>query len=134
MVAHEVLYAFARLESQSVIHRLHFACMIVIYGLHMPMIEVRETPEFTRWLAALKDQRAVLHIVRRISRVAAGNTGDAKSVGGSVSELRIDHGPGYRVYFTRRRRALVILLCGGDKRTQSRDIRKATEIAEKLED
>lgn len=64
------------------------------------MIEVRETPEFTRWLAALKDQRAVLHIVRRISRVAAGNTGDAKSVGGSVSELRIDHGPGYRVYFT----------------------------------
>jgi putative addiction module killer protein len=98
------------------------------------MIEVRQTPEFTRWLAALKDQRAVLHIVRRISRVAAGNTGDAKSVGGSVSELRIDHGPGYRVYFTRRGQALVILLCGGDKRTQSRDIRKATEIAEKLED
>jgi putative addiction module killer protein len=98
------------------------------------MIEVRETPEFSRWLAALKDQRAVLHIVRRISRVAAGNTGDAKSVGGSVSELRIDYGPGYRVYFTRRRQALVILLCGGDKRTQSRDIRKATEIAEKLED
>ena len=98
------------------------------------MIEVRETPEFTRWLAALKDQRAVLHIVRRISRVAAGNTGDAKSVGGSVSELRIDHGPGYRVYFTRRRQALVILLCGSDKRTQSRDIRKAIEIAEKLED
>jgi putative addiction module killer protein len=100
----------------------------------MIMIEVRETPEFTRWLAALKDQRAVLHIVRRISRVAAGNTGDAKSVGGSVSELRIDHGPGYRVYFTRRGQALVILLCGGDKRTQSRDIRKAIEIAEKLED
>ena len=98
------------------------------------MIEVRETPEFARWLAALKDQRAVLHIVRRISRVAAGNTGDAKSVGGSVSELRIDYGPGYRVYFTRRWQALVILLCGGDKRTQSRDIRKATEIAEKLED
>ena len=97
------------------------------------MIEVRETPEFTRWLAALKDQRAVLHIVRRISRVAAGNTGDAKSVGG-VSELRIDHGPGYRIYFTRRRQLIVILLCGGDKRTQSRDIRKATGIAEKLED
>jgi putative addiction module killer protein len=97
------------------------------------MIEVRETPEFTRWLAALKDQRAVLHIVRRISRVAAGNTGDAKSVGGSVSELRIDYGPGYRVYFTRRGQTVVILLCGGDKRTQSRDIRKAVEIADKLE-
>jgi putative addiction module killer protein len=97
------------------------------------MIEVRETPEFTRWLADLRDQRAVLHIVRRISRVAAGNIGDAKSVGGSVSELRIDYGPGYRVYFTRRGQALVILLCGGDKRTQSRDIRKAVEIADKLE-
>ena len=60
------------------------------------MIEVRETPEFTRWLTALKDQRAILHIVRRISRVAAGNPGDAKSVGGPVMELRIDHGPGYR--------------------------------------
>ena len=97
------------------------------------MIEVRETPEFTRWLADLRDQRAVLHIVRRISRVAAGNTGDAKSVGGPVSELRIDYGPGYRVYFTRRGQTLVILLCGGDKRTQSRDIRKAVEIADKLE-
>lgn len=98
------------------------------------MIEVREAPEFTRWLAALKDQRAVLHIVRRISRVAAGNAGDAKSVGGSVSELRIDYGPGYRVYFTRRGQMVVILLCGGDKRTQGRDIRKAMEIVERLED
>lgn len=66
--------------------------------------------------------------------MAAGNIGDAKSVGGSVSELRIDHSPGYRVYFTRRGQTVVILLCGGDKRTQNRDIRKATEIAEKLED
>lgn len=98
------------------------------------MIEVRETPEFSRWLASLRDQRAVLHIVRRISRVAAGNTGDAKSVGGAVSELRIDHGPGYRVYFTRRGQVVVILLCGGDKRTQDRDIRRAMEIAESLED
>lgn len=98
------------------------------------MIEVRETPEFSRWLAALRDQRAVLHIVRRLSRVAAGNTGDAKSVGGSVSELRIDYCPGYRVYFTRHGQMVVILLCGGDKRTQSRDIRKAMEITEKLED
>lgn len=98
------------------------------------MIEIRETPEFTRWLADLKDQRAVLHIVRRISRVAAGNTGDAKSVGGSVSELRINYGPGYRVYFTRRGQTIVVLLCGGDKGTQSRDIRKAMEIAGTLED
>ena len=95
------------------------------------MIEVRETPLFTRWLASLKDQRATLHIVRRIARVAAGNFGDARSVGGAVSELRIDHGPGYRVYFTRRGSVLVVLLCGGDKRTQSRDI---IEIADQLED
>ena len=98
------------------------------------MFDVRETPDFTKWLAALNDQRARLLIVRRISRVAAGNFGDAKSVGGAVSELRIDHGPGYRVYFTRRGKVVVILLCGGDKRTQSKGIRKAREIAETLED
>ena len=98
------------------------------------MIDVRETPDFANWLAALSDQRARLQIVRRIGRVAAGNFGDAKSVGGAVSELRIDHGPGYRVYFTRRGKVVVILLCAGDKRTQSKDIRKAKEIAEALED
>lgn len=98
------------------------------------MIDVRETPDFTNWLAALNDPRARLQIVRRISRVAAGNFGDAKSVGGSVSELRVDQGPGYRVYYTRRGKALVILLCGGDKRTQSKDIQKAKDIAARLED
>jgi putative addiction module killer protein len=98
------------------------------------MIDVREASDFTNWLAALSDRRARLQIVRRVSRVAAGNFGDAKSVGGAVSELRIDHGPGYRVYYTRRGKAVVILLCGGDKRTQSKDIRKAKEIAETLED
>ena len=98
------------------------------------MIDVRETSDFANWLAALSDQRARLQIVRRISRVAAENLGDAKSVGGAVSELRIDHGPGYRLYYTRRGKAVVILLCGGDKRTQSKDIRKAREIAETLED
>src|SRR5882757_1232239 len=68
------------------------ACACVIYRLQMRMIDVRETPDFTNWLAALSDQRARLQIVRRIGRVAAGNFGDAKSVGGAVSELRIDHG------------------------------------------
>ena len=97
------------------------------------MIEVRETPEFTRWLAALRDQRAALHVVRRIARVAAGNFGDMKSVGGAISELRIDYGPGYRVYFIRRGAVLVVLLCGGDKSTQGRDIKRAAEIASQLE-
>ena len=98
------------------------------------MIDVREKPDFTNSLAALDDQRAHLQIVRRISRIAAGNFGDAKSVGGAVSELRVDHGPGYRVCYTRRGKAVVILLCGGDKRTQSKDSRKARDIAETLED
>ncbi|MGJ4907096.1 type II toxin-antitoxin system RelE/ParE family toxin [Bradyrhizobium sp. HKCCYLRH2060] len=98
------------------------------------MVDVRETPGFSRWLAALSDQRARLHIVRRISRVAAGNFGDAKSVGGAVSELRVDYGPGYRVYFTRRGKTVVILLCGGDKRTQDKDIKKAHDLAATLED
>ena len=98
------------------------------------MIDVRETVDFTNWLAALSDLRARLQIVRRIDRIAAGNFGDAKSVGGAVKELRIDYGPGYRVYYTRRGDTVVILLCGGDKRTQSKDIRKAKEIAEALED
>ncbi|WBU31452.1 type II toxin-antitoxin system RelE/ParE family toxin [Rhodopseudomonas palustris] len=98
------------------------------------MIDVRETMDFTNWLAALSDLRARLQIVRRIDRIAAGNFGDAKSVGGAVKELRIDYGPGYRVYYTRRGDTVVILLCGGDKRTQSKDIRKAKEIAEALED
>jgi putative addiction module killer protein len=98
------------------------------------MLAVRETPGFTNWLAALNDLRARLQIVRRIKRAAAGNFGGSKSVGGAVSELRIDHGPGYRVYYTRRGKVVVILLCGGDKRTQNKDIRKAKEIAETLED
>lgn len=97
-------------------------------------MEIRETPEFTDWLASLKDQRATLHIVRRINRLAAGNPGDTRSVGGPVIELRIDYGPGYRIYLTRRGAMLVVLLCGGDKRTQDRDIRKALKIAATLED
>ncbi|MGJ4967126.1 type II toxin-antitoxin system RelE/ParE family toxin [Bradyrhizobium sp. HKCCYLRH1073] len=66
--------------------------------------------------------------------MAAGNFGDAKSVGGAVSELRVDYGPGYRIYFTRRGKTVVILLCGGDKRTQARDIEKAQDLAATLED
>lgn len=76
----------------------------------------------------------MLHVVRRIARVAAGNFGDVKPLGGVVSELRIDYGPGYGIYFTRRGSMLVVLLCGGDKRTQSRDIKRAAEIADQLED
>ena len=97
------------------------------------MVEVRKTDEFARWLAGLRDEAAQARIDARILRLSAGNFGDTKSVGGRVSELRVDHGPGYRVYFTRRGLAIVILLCGGDKRTQDRDIKRAQDMAAKLE-
>lgn len=97
------------------------------------MVEVQQTAEFTTWLDKLRDIRARARIVARIERVTFGLMGDVKSVGGSVSELRIDYGPGYRVYFTRRGDELVILLCGGDKSSQERDIAKAKELAAQLD-
>ncbi len=87
------------------------------------MVEVRKTETFAKWLDALKDIRARARILVRIERLAAGNPGDVKPVGGGVSELRIDYGPGYRVYYKKHGRQVVILLAGGDKRTQSKAIK-----------
>jgi putative addiction module killer protein len=98
----------------------------------MGMIEVRKTEVFGRWLDGLRDIRARARVQVRIERLASGHTGDAKPVGEGVSELRIDYGPGYRVYFTRRASAVVILLAGGDKRTQSADIKTAVRLAKNL--
>ncbi len=84
---------------------------------------------FDRWLGKLKDRRAIARILVRIDRLALGNPGDVRSVGGGVSELKIDYGPGYRVYFAQRGQSLVLLLCGGDKSTQSVDIETAKRIA-----
>lgn len=98
------------------------------------MIEVRETELFSKWLTDLRDAVARARIAARIRRLALGNPGDFRPVGEGVSELRIDHGPGYRVYFVQRGAVLVVLLCGGDKRTQARDIRKAKNMANELED
>jgi putative addiction module killer protein len=95
------------------------------------MIEVRQTEIFSRWLASLRDNRARARINARIRRLSLGNPGDVKPVGG-VSEMRIDYGPGYRVYFIRRGEALFILLAGGDKRTQDRDIAMAIQLAHEL--
>jgi putative addiction module killer protein len=81
------------------------------------------------WLSRLRDQRAKAKIVARIDRLALGNPGDVKPVGQGVSELRIDHGPGYRVYFVRRGRLLIVLLCGGEKSSQSKDIKQALSLA-----
>jgi putative addiction module killer protein len=94
------------------------------------MIEIRQTEAFSFWLEALRDDQAVVRITTRIRRLSLGNFGDVKPVGGGVSELRVDYGPGYRIYFKRRGAVVVLLLCGGDKRTQHRDIRRARRMAE----
>ena len=96
------------------------------------MIELRKTAVFARWLDGLRDLRARARIQARLDRLADGNPGDVKPVGEGVSELRIDHGPGYRVYFKAQGRAVIILLAGGDKRTQAGDVRTALRLAREL--
>ena len=93
------------------------------------MIELKQTDTFRKWRAKLKDDRARALIASRLDRLAFGNAGDVKPVGQGVSELRIDRGPGYRIYFQKRGNTIIILLCGGDKRTQSRDIETAKRLA-----
>jgi putative addiction module killer protein len=97
------------------------------------MIEVRQTEGFSNWLRKLRDENARARIQIRIRRLSLGNFGDVKPVGGGVSELRIDYGPGYRVYFLQRGEVLVLLLAGGTKRTQEADIAKAKELAKEWE-
>ena len=96
------------------------------------MPEVRQTEAFARWFKGLRDRRARARIQVRIDRMAIGNPGDLRPVGGGVSEMRIDYGPGYRVYFVERGNAVVILLAGGDKRSQVRDIAMARDLADNL--
>lgn len=98
------------------------------------MIEVRETAAFGLWLRKLRDQRAKARIAARIRRAAFGSVGDVRPVGAGISEMRIDYGPGYRVYFVKRGDRLIILLCGGDKSTQDRDIERAKTIARELKE
>ena len=96
------------------------------------MVEIHKTAVFEHWLEGLRDRRAAARIITRIDRLQLGLFGDVKPVGEGVSEMRIDYGPGYRIYFVRRGRELVVLLAGGDKRSQSRDIEKALELARML--
>jgi putative addiction module killer protein len=98
------------------------------------VIEVRQTDEFQRWLRNLRDDRAVARIAARIRRLEQGNPGDAKSLGSGLLEMRVDYGPGYRIYYVRICAVIVVLLCGGDKRTQQRDIRRAQALAAELEE
>lgn len=98
----------------------------------MFVVELRQTETFAKWLSGLRDRQARVRIQIRLDRLQLGLAGDAKPVGSGVWELRVDYGPGYRVYFIRRQTDLIILLAGGDKRTQSQDIRIAIELAENL--
>ncbi len=96
------------------------------------MIDIRKTEYFAKWIDGLQDIRARARIQARIERLATGNPGDVKPVGEGVSEMRIDHGPGYRVYYIQHERTMIILLAGGDKSTQARDIRTALRLARNL--
>ena len=96
------------------------------------MFEVRKTEVYARWLDGLRDIRARARVLVRVERLTAGNPGDVRPVGEGVSELRIDYGPGYRVYFKKQGRTIVVLLAGGDNRTQTDDIRTALHLARNL--
>lgn len=96
------------------------------------MIEIRQTEQYAKWFKSLKDHNARMRINIRIRRLSLGNPGDVKPVGESVSELRIDYGPGYRVYFLSKGNELILLLIGGDKSSQQKDIVKAKELAKNL--
>ena len=93
------------------------------------MIEFKQTETFRKWRVRLRDQRIRALIASRLDRLAYGNAGDVKPVGQGISELRIDYGPGYRIYFQKRGKTIIILLCGGDKSTQEKDIETAKRLA-----
>jgi putative addiction module killer protein len=98
------------------------------------MFTVERTAIFMDWLSRLKDRRAAARIAIRIERMKDGNLGDVGPVGEGVSEMRVDYGPGYRVYFVQRQRTLIVLLCGGDKKTQARDIARAKKLAKECKE
>jgi putative addiction module killer protein len=121
-----------RLNAQtSIIQELTLCSLLATV---QPMIEIRKTVIFAQWINNLRDIRARARIQARIERFALGHAGDVKPVGEGVSELRIDYGPGYRIYFKKQGLSLIILLAGGDKRTQTKDIREALRLARNLQE
>ena len=97
------------------------------------MYEIKSTKIFSQWMLKLKDMKGRIAVARRIERMEHGNFGDVKSVGTSISELRIQTGPGYRIYFTKREERIIILLVGGDKSTQSKDIEKVKKLLKEID-
>jgi putative addiction module killer protein len=101
-------------------------------GLQLRMVEIRKSEEYAKWIDGLRDLKARARIQARVERLRAGNPGDVKPIGAGVSEMRIDYGPSYRVYFVKRGDVLIILLVGGDKGSQTEDIKTALTLASKL--
>ena len=97
------------------------------------MVELKQTETFRKWRTRLKDERARVLIASRLDRLAFGHAGDAEPVGQGISELRIHHGPGYRIYFQRRGNTIIVLLCGGNKSTQAKDIKAAKRMSDECE-
>jgi putative addiction module killer protein len=130
-----ILLASLALENE----KLAFAgfdatCTYVIYKLHNLVVEIHQTGTYSSWISELRDDRARARIEARIYRLSLGNPGDVKPAGEGISELRIDYGPGYRVYFVRHGATIILLLCGGDKRSQKRDIANAKALAKELKE
>lgn len=98
------------------------------------MIALKQTETFRKWFVGLRDERAATAIAARLDRLAFGHAGDARPIGKGISELRIHHGPGYRVYFQQRGATIIVLLCGGDKGSQQRDVRTALSLANQWEE
>lgn len=98
------------------------------------MYQIRRSETFTNWLDRLRDGKARARVLSRLTRVESGILGDTKPVGEGVSEFRIDYGPGYRVYFTKKNRTIIVLLVGGDKSTQAQDIKRAIQLARELDE
>ena len=107
---------------------------MLLAGYNIMMIyEIEKTEVFDKWLRKLKDRKAVLAIVARLDRAIAGNFGDVSPVGDGISEMRIFIGPGYRLYYTIRKQTIILMLCGGNKSTQVKDIKKAKKILKTLQ-
>jgi putative addiction module killer protein len=98
------------------------------------MVELIKTRTFDKWIKGLRDRRASIRIAARLDRLAVGNPGDVEPVGGGISELRVHYGKGYRVYYIQRGSVVIVLLCGGDKSTQSKDIQRAKALAKEWKD
>jgi putative addiction module killer protein len=111
---------------------IELVAKMYLFGYTSQMYQVQQTDIFEKWLSKLKDRRATAKVLVRIESLRQGNTGDSKSLGSGLHELRMHFGPGYRVYYTRKSGLVILLLCGGDKSSQSKDIARARKVLTEL--